>query len=179
MLADEYALQILALHKPWDGNGENILDLDMPTTTDTSGTHLVRMPSYAVCLLTWYDANGTSTAIPMHTRQIMDHQENYYVLKKIAKQMSDSHRKDVRLALGLPPINEHNRRIHHNESSDDESDSDGEDDDGTENIEDLHVANDPAHPIHGTPRKMDRLLRDMLDNMDIGKASYVHPHPHR
>jgi hypothetical protein len=182
MKANEYALQILALHKPWDGNGDNLLNLEVPIMTTAAShtppddpiddsdavinepaTHVIRMDSYSECLLTWYDAKG-STAMPQHTREIMDHQENYHILKKLAKIMSISRRKDMREIIGLPALNESNRRAHGDDSSDSEEHSDSDEEADYNDYDSFYV--DP-NTIHGKPRELDKGMREMLDLMDL------------
>lgn len=160
--ADKYALQILALHKPWDGTGENILDVEVPNgPADEASTHILRLTSYSECLLKWVDAEG-SAAIPLHTKRILEHHQTYFDLKRIASNMSHARRKQQRQALGLPPTNETRRLMHADENSDDDEDFYDDDDDTP--MEDAHTATD----IATEPRRLDRVTRAMLDSLHIG-----------
>jgi hypothetical protein len=163
--ADEYTLQILALHKPWDGNGQNRLDLEVPNdSADEGTTHIIRMTSYSECLLKWYDAQG-SAAIPLHTRRILYHHQNYYDLKKIVLYMAHVHRKQQMQALGLPPTNESARHMY--------DDATNDDDDVFEDDEDTMKGASTASIITpGEPRRFDCVTRAMLDSLHMG--TYYH-----
>ena len=181
MKANEEALQILAQHKPWDGDGDNILHLEVPIITTTPSatppdnpidddnavnkpaTRVIRMDSYSECLLRWYDATGC-TAIPQHTREIIDHQENYHILKKLAKLMSNSRWKDIRVLLGLPALNESNRKAHGDDSSDSEEHSDSDEEADYDDYDGFSVGD---HAVHGKQREIDKGMRDMFDIMDL------------
>ena len=174
--ADEYALQLLAVHKPWDGTGQNILDVEVafervppPENTDDTTmqdtneatTHTIRMTSYSECLLKWFDAEA-STAIPLYTKRILEHHQDFFDLKKIASNMSHARIKQQRQALGLPPTNNTQRCIHADENNDDDEDS------GDENDNDMEGAGMGDNPIHEEPRTFDRSTRAMLNAMHIG-----------
>ena len=173
--ADEYALQLLAMHKPWDGTGQNILDVEVasetvppPDNTDTTAidteeppTHTIRMTSYCECLLKWFDAEGR-TAIPLYTQRILEHHQDFFDLKKIASNMSRARTKQQRQAFGLPVTNNTQRGMHASANSDDDEDS------GNENDNDMEGADTGDNRIHGEPRTLDRLSRAMLNAMQIG-----------
>ena len=160
-LANEFALQILALHKPWDGDGQNILDLEVnDDSADDRSTRTIRMTSFSECLLKWYDAQG-GTAIPLHTRRVLDHHQNYYDLKKIASTMASARRKQDRVKLGLPPTNESARRMYADAA--DEDFDDFEDDAGPAEGASLRTVITP-----GEPRQLDRAARAMLNSLHIG-----------
>jgi hypothetical protein len=173
--ADGYALQLLAIHKPWDGNGKNILDVEMtfetippPDSTDNTAmiqteepsTYIIRTSSYSECLLKWFDAEGR-TAIPLYTKRILEHHQDFFDLKKIASNMSRARIKQQREALGLPPRNNTQRDTHANGNSDDDEDS------GDEDADDMGDA-DTGNINHGEPRKFDTSTRTMLSAMHIG-----------
>ena len=167
--ADEYALQLLALHKPWNGDGKNILDLEVLNDfADDGTTRIIRMESYSECLLKWYDAEG-STAIPLHTRRILDHYQNYYDLKKIASDMAHARRKQQRQTLGLPPTNESARQMYEGAMNDGHEIFE-EDENNTEGASTAPVI------TPGEPRRFDDVTRTMLNNLHIGM--YLHTYLH-
>ena len=159
--ANEYALQILALHKPWDGYDQNILDLEVPNdSADDGTTHIIRMESYSECLLKWYDAEG-SNAIPLHTRRILDHHQNYFDLKKIASKMAHARRKQQRQTLGLPPTNESARQMYEDAINGEHAMFE-EDEDTSEGASTAPII------TPGEPRRFDDVTRAMLDSLHIG-----------
>jgi hypothetical protein len=147
--------------KPWDGDDQNILDLEVPNdSADDGTTRIIRMESYSECLLKWYDAEG-STAIPLHTRRILDHHQNYFDLKKIASDMAHARRKQQRQTLGLPPTNESARQMYEDAIND-----------GHEIFEEDEDTSESAStaPIitPGEPRRFDDVTRAMLDSLHMG-----------
>ena len=183
--ADAYALQILALHKPWDGTGENILHVtvQLPATpresitsisttadhpADEAVTQIIHMESYSECLLKWFDSKGIY-AVPQYTKRTLEHHQDYFDLKRIASNMSHARMRQQRKLLGLPATIETNRRMHANDSSDDSGD-----DEDTLDGDGMRTA---AKRIPGEPRKFDQATRAMFNGMRLGtNVTYTHMH---